>query len=362
VNAGARIPRGSRLGTKILLPAIALFLVFATAVVIGFTHLHTRSGDARIVDDLESHTVLMATLLLEKEQEIALHARFLADMVNLSEEIEDSAGGRSVVIHLLDYLQSKRVETRLHRGPPTDETPYATLVRKGFLGIRTTTLVSDDTGRPTVLRLASVAPVERETGIAEVVLAAYDLDHLFLEELKGRIGPEISLMVDGEFTASTLSELGCLEALGDLASGSMSLDPEGETGPILGQVDCSGGPYRVLLSPFEVGFQQAGLYALSSPLVGPLAAPARIRTYTLITAVGILAVVVLVYTWVVRRITWPLRDLSLAARSVAAGDLSGSIEARSADEVGGLSRDFNTMVKQLRETRRQIDEHHEQAR
>jgi len=76
---------------------------------------------------------------------------------------------------------------------------------------------------------------------------------------------------------------------------------------ILGQVDCIGGPYRVLLSPFEVGFQRVGLYALSIPLVGLLEEAGRIRTYTLITAIGILAVVVLVYTWVVRRITRPLR-------------------------------------------------------
>jgi signal transduction histidine kinase len=303
----------------------------------------------------------MQALLLEKEREIALHARFLADMVNLTETIEDSPGGRSVLIYLLEYLEGKRVETRLYRGPPATQTAYAPLVRKGFLGIRATALISDGAGNGSSTVLAGVAPVERSTGITEVVVATSNLDRAYLEDLKGRIGSDISLIVDGKVAASTLADPECLEALGGLASRFPSGNPKGSDGPLFGRIDCEVAPHRVILSPFEVGFRNAGVVALSVSLVDLLEQTRRIRDYTLTTAAGVLAVVVLVYIWVVRRITRPLQHLSSAVRDVAAGDLSGAIETRAADEIGELGRTFNTMVAQLRESRRQLEEHHRRA-
>ncbi|HXB55180.1 MAG TPA: ATP-binding protein [Vicinamibacteria bacterium] len=48
----------------------------------------------------------------------------------------------------------------------------------------------------------------------------------------------------------------------------------------------------------------------------------------------------------------PLRDLTDAARKVAAGDLSVQVSPRGGDEMVGLSRTFNEMVERLRENRR----------
>jgi signal transduction histidine kinase len=47
----------------------------------------------------------------------------------------------------------------------------------------------------------------------------------------------------------------------------------------------------------------------------------------------------------------PLEQLTLASRSVAAGDLSVSVAASGSDEIGALSRTFNEMVERLREKR-----------
>ncbi|HKC11979.1 MAG TPA: HAMP domain-containing protein, partial [Vicinamibacteria bacterium] len=48
----------------------------------------------------------------------------------------------------------------------------------------------------------------------------------------------------------------------------------------------------------------------------------------------------------------PLRDLTDAARKVAAGDLSVQVAPRGGDEMAGLSQTFNEMVERLRENRR----------
>ncbi len=47
----------------------------------------------------------------------------------------------------------------------------------------------------------------------------------------------------------------------------------------------------------------------------------------------------------------PLEQLTLASRSVAAGDLSVSVSASGTDEIGALSQTFNEMVERLREKR-----------
>ena len=46
-----------------------------------------------------------------------------------------------------------------------------------------------------------------------------------------------------------------------------------------------------------------------------------------------------------RQITGPLRDLTSAARRIAAGDLEGRVPIRSRDELGELAEAFNTMAE-----------------
>ena len=57
-----------------------------------------------------------------------------------------------------------------------------------------------------------------------------------------------------------------------------------------------------------------------------------------------------------RRITGPLRVLGIAVGAVANGDLTQQVVAKSSDEVGVLSRDFNKMVGELRKLVRQVHE------
>ena len=55
-----------------------------------------------------------------------------------------------------------------------------------------------------------------------------------------------------------------------------------------------------------------------------------------------------------KRITDPLRQLGTAVGAVAGGDLTRTVAVKSADEVGVLSKDFNTMVGELRNLVRHV--------
>ena len=74
-----------------------------------------------------------------------------------------------------------------------------------------------------------------------------------------------------------------------------------------------------------------------------------LNTSVTIGALGAVLLAALVSLGFARAIGGPIRELSRAARALAAGDLHQRLESRSGDEVGELVRSFNTMAEQLRE-------------
>ena len=78
-------------------------------------------------------------------------------------------------------------------------------------------------------------------------------------------------------------------------------------------------------------------------------------------AVGVATLVALILAFVAtlfmaRRITGPLLQLGTVVGAVAAGDLTRTVEVETADEVGVLSQNFNTMVAELRKLVRHVHE------
>ena len=78
-------------------------------------------------------------------------------------------------------------------------------------------------------------------------------------------------------------------------------------------------------------------------------------------AIGVATLLALILAFIAtlfmaKRITDPLRQLGTAVGAVAGGDLTRTVDVKSADEVGVLSRDFNTMVGELRKLVRHVHE------
>jgi len=108
------------------------------------------------------------------------------------------------------------------------------------------------------------------------------------------------------------------------------------------------------LARFRVLDEPAMVIALAAPLTPytqPFSEAARKGAIALLlVAVTSLAVVVLL----TRRMTQSLAELSIAARSVAEGNLDRRVEPRGSDEVSALARAFNTMTQNLRSTLDQL--------
>jgi len=72
---------------------------------------------------------------------------------------------------------------------------------------------------------------------------------------------------------------------------------------------------------------------------------------TIIIALAVIAVVVIVAAWLITRVmTRPVRELTVAARRLAAGDFEVPLAVSAPDESGQLARAFSEMAVQLRST------------
>ena len=90
----------------------------------------------------------------------------------------------------------------------------------------------------------------------------------------------------------------------------------------------------------------------------PAAEAHAARNAMTMLVVGITFVVLIlsfIAVWfLAKRITDPIRKLSGSVGAVAGGDLTKSVSVKSSDEVGMLSKDFNTMLTHLRELVKQV--------
>jgi signal transduction histidine kinase len=350
-----------RLGTKILLPTTALFVGSAILVIAGFSRMYSANIEVGIDEKLHTDGHLVGDLLRDQERHLTMRTRLLADMLNLSESYGSTSVGRSALIYLLQFLRDDGVQAEIFRAPTAAATDYHALLGKGFLGVRSTTLVLRHGSEGPALEIVSVAPVETMAGVSRVTLTTDRLDQALLEELERRVGTDLTLVHAGKSLATTLDDPACGVALAEMAVALAGQKGAGQSidGDRLETLECADGPHRVLLRSLEVGFGGEARYALSVPLTPLVRAKKQIWGNTLLAAGLALALVLLVYSLLVRRITRPLQDLSDLTRDVAAGNLDRQAVIASRDEVGDLAKSFNTMVDRLRESRREIHELHQ---
>ena len=124
-----------------------------------------------------------------------------------------------------------------------------------------------------------------------------------------------------------------------------------------GEANILGMPYLTSYEPLlGPDGKPVGIIFAGKPLMEAHAARNKIAI-----AIGIAALLALLLAFVAtmfmaKRITGPMLQLGLAVGAVAGGDLTKTVAVKSSDEVGVLSKDFNTMVIHLRELVKHVHE------
>ncbi len=353
------LKRGNTVHLKILMAFLGLVIFFAVTQTVVSTRRMSRDVETQTTHLLHAHTRLFNEVIKEQEAKVAFYAQFMADVTKLSDELADTSVGRSVLIYLLDSLKKDRVRIRLYRELTRDEGKKR-LIRKGLLGIRTTALVKGSTMGKAELSIAAVAPIERAGGMREVIIAEYPLDLQFLKEVKRKTGADFMIIQGGKVFSSTVSISTEANPLSGILDEEVMREISIRGSILVREISDTHDPIKIAFGPLSINFKNQGIYAVSESLKQVLISKKRILLQNAMITLVILIGLVLLYYVIVRRITHPLKELSLASRKVAEGNLGVNVAVRTKDEVGELGESFNRMVGQLRESqeevRRRMDE------
>lgn len=345
--------------TKILVPSIVLFIIFAVTVTFFFNRTYTQRMEAELAEKLQRDGALLQKILHDEERRIALRARFMADMVRFSEQFPGTTAGSSVLIYMLEYLQQTDVEIRVYSRADLLSGALGELVRKGLLGIRTNALVEygSDAGR--VMAIAGVSPVERASGTSEVIVTSYPLSRARLRELKDKLGVDLAIVHEGVTVTSTLTDPNCVQVFNQAIDAEMqqSVLEAGER--VIQDIFCANDPRRAIFLPLEIGFEHRAIYVVSLSLQEILDAKRRVTGATALSAGVTLLVIALIYSILVRRFTQPLKNLASMTERVGERDYGPGVPVESGDEVGELAGSFNTMVRRLEKSERELERLHE---
>jgi signal transduction histidine kinase len=118
-----------------------------------------------------------------------------------------------------------------------------------------------------------------------------------------------------------------------------------DLGPTAGQK-----PYNIIV-PIIVGDEQLG-YVHINMLLDDFSTLIKSNLYKrLFVTLVIFTLGIMASLWLSRKYTHPIKKVVEAAKKVAAGDLSKTLQIEGGDEIGELTHSFNEMVERLRQQR-----------
>ena len=121
--------------------------------------------------------------------------------------------------------------------------------------------------------------------------------------------------------------------------------PGDQVGDLLSQTEIQSG------LPIKVDGNTVGFMVTRQPTIRANPAETafldRIKRIFILSAVGVIALALLLAFLLSRTLTRPIRELTAATRAVSAGDLAQEVPVRSRDELGQLATSFNQMNAKL---------------
>jgi len=159
-------------------------------------------------------------------------------------------------------------------------------------------------------------------------------------------GVEIALMVPAEQPPPRGIEVNNrFFTLADTSSHVVLAGPGDHIGNLLSQSEIASG------MPIEVNGSTVGYFITRQPTIRVNPAETafldRIKRIFFLSAVGVIALALLLAFLFSRTLTRPIRELTAATQAVSAGDLAQEVPVRSRDELGQLAASFNQMNAKL---------------
>jgi len=193
----------------------------------------------------------------------------------------------------------------------------------------------------------AVVPVRADRRVVGALLLGAEIGTALAHDLKQQMLSEVTFVLDGRATGSTLADrqdLGALRSwLASTAGGGRSLEELG-----VQKVETGTQTYLTLVRPIPLSTGSTQLYVMQRSHDPEMSFLKRMQNDMLL--LGMLAVVIaLAAGWIFsRQITRPVLALVRGARSMEQGDFDTEIEVGNRDEIGYLAERFRVMRERER--------------
>jgi signal transduction histidine kinase len=231
------------------------------------------------------------------------------------------------------------------------ESKSARAIARALLGEET---IDTFSAAERVFDIISIPVLGRKGGIIGTLTFGSQIRNSDLREFHAASQSEVALLADGRVIVSTVSA----DPQQDFARLFNECLPLGTKESVArkeitiggGHYFCSAGKFPTLNGESTVGYLLLCSYEQSLR-----ALQGTQQTLLGVSALGILLGTAFVW-FLVRKVTEPLRELSISAEAVGKGDFSRHVEVTSRDECGELAAVFNQMTENVKRSREQLEQ------
>ena len=346
---------------KILAPAAIMLLVLVAATTVTMSVKITRQMQADVTSSLYTARKAFDYMYRNRQRELLQQCRSIPNdprfkaVAQLGEhktirfllsEVLDEQGLTFLCYH---PPEGAPIEVGRHHTGEGDETWFmlAGLEQRALRGEALVSTATID-GRPMDV---AMAPVVVGNDVVGGVAVVKEWGESVLREVRDLTGTEVAVLGADGAIESTLVRLG---TAGSQAPGKTLLSEATPRDVVPIRID---GERFLALRGTLVGssVKDPPTFVLLKSLEPHLAELRNAQQLLLVVALAILLAGIGTSWWLAGHVTKPLLQLTRAAEAVGAGDLMGTVEVGSQDEVGELANAFNRMTVNLRDSRDRLE-------
>ncbi len=351
-----RFLKTTSLRKKIILPFV--FIMAITSVIFMFVSIHFISNniEKRLNSDLERQNLAVRQNIDIRLKRTLFYAQLISDMKIVVDPVPNIKIVKSVKNIFFELANQDRTTTYLSLNYLTDfnKKDLAELTRAGYQGKSQVMLYlkKESNSNKDQLFAIAVGSVKNE-GFYYPTYAVYPFDNVFLEDIKSRFKTDLALIYFDKSNKKDFSVLAGTNKYFSSKSGKNIFkylithnNKNIQTVKILGY------NYKIILQPLDLNPQIYLAVLLKNEEL--TMAKQNIIFVAILGFVGITVLMILIYFYIIRRITRSIDELSAGIKKVSAGNLDHQVQVTTHDEIGNLAKFFNAMILNLKESRQNL--------
>lgn len=349
--------QNTSLRKKIILPFILIMIITSIIFMVISIHFISKNIEKKINSDLEKQSLAIKQSLNERLKKSIFYAQLISDMRKIVDPIANPkvvTEVKNVFLGLVNQDRTK-VYLSLNDFPPEKKIEYKNLLIAGFKGQTKVNLYLDKSANNDLTAVAVAVAAVKKNGQYYPSFTSYKFDNNLLADTKSKFRSDLTLISEKgsnpQILATTINNKESQKILDLFKKLGKNLDPE--------QINRNIFDLKFKKQNYKIMFQQMDLnpniyLAILSKADELSSAKESIIMTAILGFSLIILVMMLIYFFIIRKITKSIDILIEGIKKVSEGNLDHQVNVKTHDEIGKLANFFNQMILNLKESRQNL--------